>query len=83
MRWYDHVIRLPKEATAKLALQEARRKVKKLRGGQATTWLSVLEKELDTLGLTLDGATELADDRDAWRRVVWRTRGPCACALRA
>ena len=27
------------------------------------------------LGLTLDGATELAYDRDAWRGVVWRTRG--------
>ena len=68
---------------AKLALQEARRKVKKLRGGQTTTWLAVLEKDLNALGLTLDGATELANDRDAWREVVWRTRAPCACALRA
>ena len=83
MRWYGHVIRLPEEAPAKLALQEARRKVKKLRGGQTTKWLAVLEKDLDALGLTLDGATELAYDRNAWRGVVWRTRAPCACALRA
>ena len=60
-----------------------RRKVKKLRGGQTTTWLAVLERDLDALGLTLDGATELANDRDTWRGVVWRTRAPCACALRA
>ena len=82
-RWYGHVIRLPAEAPAKLALQEARRKVKKLRGGQTTTWLAVLEKDLNTLGLTLHGATELAYDRDAWRGIVWKTRVPCACALRA
>ena len=81
MRWYGHVIRLPEEAPAKLALQEARRKVKKLRGVQSTTWLAVLEKDLDTLGLTLDGATEIAYDRDAWRGVVWKTRAPRACAL--
>ena len=78
MRWYGHVIRLPEETPAKLALKEARRKVKKLRGGQTTTWLAVLEKDLDALSLTLDRATELAFDRDAWRGVVWKTRAPCA-----
>ena len=44
MRWYGHVIRLPEEAPAKLALQEAGRKVKKLRGGKTTTWFAVLQK---------------------------------------
>ena len=37
LRWYGHAMRLPEETPAKMALQEAYRKVKKLRGGQTTT----------------------------------------------
>ena len=76
-------MRLPEEISAKLALQEAHRKVKKLRGGQTTTWISVLEKDFSTLGLTIEGATHLALDRNEWRKVVWQSRAPCACALHA
>ena len=76
-------MRLPEEKPAKMALQEAHRKVKKLIGGQTTTWISVLEKDLSTLGLTIEGATQLVLDRNEWRKVVWQSRAPCACALRA
>ena len=74
-------MRLPEETPAKMALQEAYRKVKKLRGGQTTTWISVLERDLSTLGLTIEGATQLVLDRNEWRKVVWKSRAPCACAL--
>ena len=67
LRSYGHAIRLPEETPAKIALKEAYRKVKKLRGGQTTTWISVLKKDLSTLGLTIEGATQLALDRDEWR----------------
>ena len=83
LRWYGHAMRLPEETPAKMALQEVYRKVKKLRGGQTTTWISVLERDLSTLGLTVEGASKLALDRDEWRKVVWQSRAPCACALRA
>ena len=66
-------MRLPEETPAKMALQEAYRKVKKLRGGQTTTWISVLERDLSTLGLTVEGAIQLALDRDEWRKVVWQS----------
>ena len=49
LRWYGHVERLHEETPAKQALAEARRKVKKARGGLTITWLKVLEKDLKEL----------------------------------
>ena len=66
LQWYGHAMRLPEETPAKMELREAYRKVKKLRRGQTTTWISVLEKDLSTLGLTIEGATQLALDRNEW-----------------
>ena len=57
--WYGHTMRLPEEPPSKTALKEAYRKLKKTSGGQTTTWISVLEKDLGTLWLTLEGATQL------------------------
>ena len=74
LQCYGHAMRLPEETPAKIALQEVYSKVKKLRGGQTTTWISVLEKDLSTLGLTIEGDTQLALDRDEWRKVVWQSR---------
>ena len=82
LRWYGHAMQILEETPAKIALQKAYRKAKKLRGGQ-TTWISVPEKDLSTLGLTVEGGPQLAPDRDEWRKVVWQSRAPCACALRA
>lgn len=70
LRWFGHATRLPAETPAKIALTEAKRKIKKPKGGQKSTWMAVLEKDLKAQNLTLEGATELAYDRDAWRRVV-------------
>ena len=67
-------MQLSEDTPAKIALREAYRKVKKLRGGQATTWISDLEKDLSTLGLTVEGITQLVLDRDKWRKVVWQSR---------
>ena len=82
-RWFGHVIRLDSETPARQAIEEARRIVKKLRGGQMTTWLTVMERDLKDLGLTIDTAIEKAKDRKEWRRVIWEARAPCAPALRA
>ena len=83
LRWFGHAMRLPDETPAKTAFQEAIRSVKKLRGGQTATWLSIIEKDLRSLDLTIEDATKLAYNRDDWRKVVHQSRAPCACALRA
>ena len=77
IRWYGHVERLHEETPAKQVLAEARRTVKKLRGGQTTTWLKVLEKDLKELGITPGEARETAQDRKEWRTIVWKSSVPC------
>ena len=83
LRWYGHAMQLPEETPAKIALWEAYRKVKKIRGSQTTIWISVLKKDLSTLGLTVEDTTKLALDRKEWSKVVWHSRAPCTCTLRA
>ena len=76
-------MRLHSETPAKQALEEARRSLKKLKGGQTTTWMKTLEKDLKGLDMTIDEATEKAENRKEWKKVVWKTRAPRAPALRA
>ena len=83
MRWFGHAVRLHSDTPAKQALEEATRNVKKLRGGQKTTWIKTLEKDLKEQGMTIDSATEKAKDRKEWQKEVWKTRAPRAHALRA
>ena len=74
--WYGHAMRLPEDTPTKITLREAYKKVKKLKGGETTTWILVLEKDLSTLELTVEGATQLVLDRNEWRKVVWQCREP-------
>ena len=83
IRWFGHAVRLHSETPAKQALEEARRSVKKLKGGQTTTWMKTLEKDLKGLDMTIDEATEKAKNRKEWKIVVGKTRAPRAPALRA
>ena len=76
LRWYGHVERLHEETPAKQALAEARRKVRKPRGGQTSTWLKVLEKDLKGLNITTKEAEKIAKDRKEWKKTVWRSRAP-------
>ena len=80
VKWYGHVIRMPDETPAKVALQEAQRRVKKPRGGQTTTWLATIQKDLQKQNLTLEDANTLALDRTEWRRVSRMSGAPCAQA---
>ncbi|KAK4307731.1 hypothetical protein Pmani_020521 [Petrolisthes manimaculis] len=70
IRWYGHLQRLPEKTPAKISLQEARRTIKRSRGGQVTTWLSTIEKDLIELDLSVEDASHLAHDRREWRKVV-------------
>ena len=83
LRWYGHAERLPEESPAKIALEEARRKVKKNRGGQQITWLAIIEKDLKKLNITPEDARKYVKDRIEWRKIVRRAEAPCAQARSA
>ena len=76
IKWFGHLQRLPKEAPAKLAYEEVTKKpVKKLKGGQPLTWLKTIERDLNSINLTVEEARNIAQDRDRYlQEVVIRVR---------
>ena len=76
IKWFGHLQRLPKEAPAKLAYEEVTQKpVKKLKGGQPLTWLKTIERDLNSINLTVEEARNIAQDRDKYlQEVVIRVR---------
>ena len=71
LSWYGHVSRLDEETPAQTALKHIRTNsnMKKLRGGQKSTWIKNLEKDLNNLKLyPEENINELTQDRPAWRK---------------
>ena len=84
LKWLGHAIRLPDNTPAKQALSESMRKTKKYRGGQKYTWLKTVEQDLNKIELNMTSALEIAQDRDPWRRTVFKSmNAPSAYAPRA
>ena len=67
LSFFGHICRLPESTPARIALEEALKPTKKLCGGQKTTYLNVLVKDLKDLNLTVNNAIEIAQDRVEWR----------------
>ena len=77
LKWLGHVFRLPRDSPAPIALKEAIRKVKKPKGGQIATWLSITQKQLKELNIPdLEIAELIAQDRKNWSSLIWRTMSP-------
>ena len=83
LSWYGHVLRLPDNTSAKTALREVRKYVKKPRGGQKLTWIKMIEKDLERARVNSQVAKEdgtifiatdeyLANNRPLWQSVVSR-----------
>ena len=72
LKFYGHLLRLPSDTPARKALAEARRVVKKPRGGQRTTWLCTIEKDLRIMGIVGHGLSE-AQNRPLWNRLCFQT----------
>ena len=72
LRWTGHLLRLPDVTPAKQALLEAIRKTKLPRGGQRTTWLKTIKRDLTSTEVNIyDPHTwDLARDRDQWRTLT-------------
>ena len=81
--WLGHLLRLPTETPARLALIEAVKKVKKPRGKPKTTWLSTVKKDLiNGEILTIEQTENLeenlvdeVEDRGQWQSIA-RTPSP-------
>ena len=81
--WYGHALRLPEDTPAKIALNESERKLKKYQGGQLTTWSQMIKRDLEEINVDPREAKHTAQDRKEWRKIVARTRAPCAPARSA
>ena len=70
LSWFGHLIRLPDNAPAKQALAEARKRYKKLRGGQPLTWLRTIVRDFKSVGKTLSETIQIAKNRDEYMELV-------------
>ncbi len=70
LRWFGHVNRLPDKTPAKIALDEATRKVKKPKGGQKMTWPKMMENELKVANISFDSANLNAQSRPLTHRIM-------------
>ena len=56
---------------ARLVYEEITQKsVKKLKGGQPLTWLKTIERDLNSIDLTLNKASKIAQDRDKYHQEI-------------
>ena len=79
LRWYGHLLRLANHTPAKRALKEARREVKKPKGGQKLTWLKLIDRDLEKVTMVVVNGggykpshEQLAQNRSIWQEVVNR-----------
>ena len=68
-RWLGHVLRLPNDSLARVALRWTPQGMRK-RGRPKITWRRYVEAELRDAGLTWETASKQAKDRQKWRSLV-------------
>ena len=62
LRMWGHMVRLPEDTPVQKAMAEAERIVKKPTGRPTQTWLGVMKKQIEELGLSWEEAKEAAQD---------------------
>ena len=70
IRWIGHLLRMPENTTARIALEEAERTVRMPRGRHKITWLKCAEEQLAKLNITWENAKVLALDRNYWKSLT-------------
>ena len=73
LRWTGHLLRLPQDTPARLALDQIKKPSKKPRGRSKKTWIDTINEDLKNCGLQniFDKETEVkARDRNFWRHIV-------------
>ena len=67
---FGHTCRLPLGAPSREALTEALRPVKKLVGGQKTTLLGTIKSDLNTVGISIANAQQIAQDKKEFHKLI-------------
>ena len=70
IRWLGHALRLPEETPARQALIEVDRSVARPQGRPRVTWLEVVKKQLQNIGIAWTDAKTLAQDRERWKDIL-------------
>ena len=73
LRWIGHLHRLPIDSPVRIALSESTAPYKKVRGGQATTYIRSVNSDLKDLELPPVNSLELSEavsDRNSYRRLI-------------
>ena len=68
--WLGHLFGFSDDTPAKIALQYSLSQTKNPRGRQRTTWISMMKMKLLDMGLELEAANRLAEDRLAWNNFI-------------
>ena len=67
VRWIGHLLRMPENTPARIALAEAERRVKLPHGRQRITWLKCAQDQLlNNHNITWAEAKTIAEDRTQW-----------------
>ena len=72
LRWFGHIHRLPPEHPTRSILEFNPRTAgwKRPRGRPRTRWLDVIRQDLEDLGVPMEHAPRLAENRTWWRALV-------------
>jgi len=65
-----HILRLPEERPASVALNWEPVSGKRSQGRPQKTWRATFKEDLQTMGVTWRGAKRLASDRSRWKKLV-------------
>ena len=71
-RFAGHVMRLPKERPAKIAMRWTPTEGRRKRGRPKTTWRKTFQEDLEEMGIDWNSAQSAATDRSRWRSLVAR-----------
>ena len=72
IKWIGHMFRLPEGTAATDAIKLAERETKYRRGRRIITWIDVVKKDLEIIGLSWDEAKTIALDQKTWQDLVNR-----------
>ena len=83
LSWLGHLMRLPSDTPAQIALNEAMKPAKRPRGKPRTTWISSIKKDMIRLKIVsesdicdstafMEHLSELTEDRTSWNRQIRR-----------
>ena len=72
LHWFGHLVRLPDDSPARLALSYTLKEEPKPRGRPKFTWIKIMSNIFNSNNRSWNEAIESAKDRKEWKRIVKR-----------